>query len=166
LIENSPDASLKIAVTKEAEPQTRAFIARRLQEFNAPYLGDHPFGNLDVYVRDADDQTVGGLIGEFAFGWLSIHVLWMAEAFRGRGIGSAILKAAEDAAIESGCHGAILDTMSFQAPAFYEKRGYVRVGVVDDYPGGAQKIFLRKALTGPSTQAASLPGAPASRERA
>jgi hypothetical protein len=25
------------------------------------------------------------LIGEFAFGWLSIHVLWMAEGFAGAG---------------------------------------------------------------------------------
>jgi hypothetical protein len=33
-----------------------------------------------------------------------------------------------------------------QAPAFYEKRGYVRVGVVDDYRGGVQRIFMQKRL--------------------
>jgi hypothetical protein len=40
--------------------------------------------------------------------------------------------------------------VSFQAPAFYEKRGYVCVGVVDGYPGGAQKIFMRKSLLRPA----------------
>lgn len=138
--------SLKIEVTQEAQPETRALIARRLQEFNAPYLGNDPFGTLDVYVRNSDGQVVGGLVGEFAFGWFSIHVLWIAENLRGSGLGATILQAAENAAVEKGCHGAILETMSFQAPLFYQKRGYVRVGVVDDYPGGAQKIFMRKVL--------------------
>jgi ribosomal protein S18 acetylase RimI-like enzyme len=139
--------SVNIEVTQEIQPESRGLIARRLQEYNAPHLGNHPFGNLDVYVRDADGQVVGGLIGEFAFGWLSIHVLWIAEHLRGTGIGTTILSAAENAAIENGCHSASLDTMSFQAPAFYEKRGYVRVGVADGYPGGAQKIYMKKHLT-------------------
>lgn len=138
--------SLKIEVTQEAQPETRALIARRLQEFNAPYLGNDPFGTIDVYVRNSHGQVVGGLVGEFAFGWFSIHVLWIAENLRGSGLGATILQAAENAAVEKGCHGAILETMSFQAPLFYQKRGYVRVGVVDDYPGGAQKIFMRKVL--------------------
>ena len=137
---------LDIQVTRKAQPETRALIARRLQQFNAPYLGDHPFGTLDVYVRDVDGQVVGGLVGEFAFGWFSIHVLWVAENLRGSGTGTKILKAAEDEAIENGCHGALLETMSFQAPTFYEKRGYVRIGVVDGYPGGVQKVFMRKVL--------------------
>ena len=78
-------------------------------------------------------------------------MLWIEERLRGHGTGSAVLKAAEDAAVENGCHGAILDTMSFQAPAFYEKRGYVRVGVVDGYPNGARKIYMRKDLSPPAT---------------
>jgi GNAT superfamily N-acetyltransferase len=61
-------------------------------------------------------------------GWLSIHALWVAESLRGLGVGTDILEAAENASIKSGCRAAILDTFSFQAPAFYEKRGYVRVG--------------------------------------
>jgi len=89
---------------------------------------------------------VGGLIGEFAFGWLSIQVLWLAEDLRNSGTGSRILQLAESAAMERGCHGATVETMSFQAPAFYEKRGYKRVGVVDGYPGGVQKIFMTKSL--------------------
>jgi GNAT superfamily N-acetyltransferase len=140
------DNPVQIEVTQNVEPENRQLLARRLQEFNAPYLGSHPFGNLDVYVRDSDGQVVGGLVGEFAFGWLVIRVLWLEERFRRRGIGTRILASAENTAIEKGCHAAILDTMSFQAPAFYEKHGYVRVGLVDGYPGGAQQIFMRKEL--------------------
>jgi GNAT superfamily N-acetyltransferase len=109
--------ALKIEVTRTAQPDVRNLIARRLQEFNAPFPGDHPFGTLDVFVRQSDDQLVGGLVGEFAFGWFSIHVLWIEESLRGLGIGTTILDAAEDAAVANGCHSAMIETMSFQAPA-------------------------------------------------
>jgi hypothetical protein len=33
-----------------------------------------------------------------------------------------------------------------KAPAFYEKRGYVRIDETDGYPGGAHKIFMKKQL--------------------
>jgi hypothetical protein len=55
-------------------------------------------------------------------------------------------RAAENAAVRNGGRAAILDTLRFQAPAFYEKRGYVRVGVVDNYRGGVQRVFMQKRL--------------------
>jgi GNAT superfamily N-acetyltransferase len=137
---------VKIEVTEEPQTENRRFISRQLQEFNAPYLGNHPFGRLDVYVQSETGPIVGGLLGEFAFGWFSVHVLWVDERFRGFGLGTTILEAAEKRAVEKRCRFACLDTMSFQAPAFYEKRGYVRIGVADGYPGGASKIFMRKQL--------------------
>ncbi len=101
--------------------------------------------DLDVYVRDVDGQVVGGLIGEFGVGRLSIHALWVLKYLHGAGVGTAILKAAENAAVKNGCLTAILETLSFQAPAFYEKRRYVRTAVVD-YLGGSHRIFMEKRL--------------------
>jgi len=49
-------ADLKIEVTRTAEPELRGLIARRLQEYNAPFLDDHPFGAADSYPgRIAED---------------------------------------------------------------------------------------------------------------
>lgn len=146
MTEQHSEWSFEVEVTQEIQVEKRNLIARRLQEFNAPHLGDHPFGALDVYIRDDEGKIVGGLIGEFAFCCLNIQVLWIEEHLRGQGIGSSILKAAEDAAMRNGCKFASLDTMSFQAPLFYQKHGYVRVGAVEGYPGGARKIFMRKSL--------------------
>jgi GNAT superfamily N-acetyltransferase len=136
--------SFNIEVTQTVQPEGRETIVRGLIEFNARHAGEP--ANLDVYVRDPSGRIVGGLIGEFRWGWFSIHALWVAEELRGSGIGTRVLTAAELAAIQNGCHEAILDAFSFQAPAFYEKRGYVRVGVVDGYWGGAQRIILQKRL--------------------
>ena len=120
-------------------------ISRGLSEFNAQHLGDHKWTGLDVYVRDPNGQVVAGLIGEFVFDRLYIHALWVAQNLRGLGLGTGILKTAEDAARERGCRVAVLDTLSFQAPAFYEKRGYERIGVADFQPG-VQKIYMQKRL--------------------
>jgi GNAT superfamily N-acetyltransferase len=139
-------ASLNLEVTQMVQPESRDVIARGLREFNARHLGDHTWTDLDVYVRDVDGQIVAGLIGDSHLGWLSIHALWVEEGLRGSGLGTDILNAAENAAIKSGCHAAILDTLGFQAPGFYEKRGYVRIGIVDDYRGGTQRIFMQKRL--------------------
>lgn len=145
-------ASLHFEVTATVQPESRDEVARGLREFNAAHLGDFEWTALDVYVRDADGQIVAGLIGYTALGWLSIHVLWVAESLREKGVGSGILQRAEDAAIQRGCRAATLDTLGFQAPGFYEKRGYVCVGVIDDYLGGRERIFMQKRLAAGSTQ--------------
>jgi GNAT superfamily N-acetyltransferase len=137
-------AELEVEVTHQVQKESRDAIIGALLEFNRRHLGEST--GLDVYVRDINGQVIGGLVGDVSLGWLAIHASWVAEGLRGSGIGTSILNAAEDAAIKSGCHSALLDTLSFQAPAFYEKRGYVRVGIVDGFRGGTQKIFMRKCL--------------------
>ena len=51
----------------------------------------------------------------------------------------------------------IVDTLSFQSPAFYEKHGYIRIGTVDDYRGGVQQIFMQKRFFAESSPSARLP---------
>lgn len=137
---------VKIEVTQQVQAESRDVIGRGLRSFNAHHLGDYEWADLDVYVRDVDGQVVGGLIGDMALGWLAVHALWVKEDLRGSGIGTEILNTAENAAIKNGCRAVFLDTLSFQAPSFYEKHGYVRVAVIDDYRGGVQRIFMQKRL--------------------
>ncbi|HEY1938820.1 MAG TPA: GNAT family N-acetyltransferase [Candidatus Angelobacter sp.] len=148
-----PTPILKIEVTQQVQPESRGLIAGGLRTFNARHLGDYVWTDLDVYVRNVDGEVVGGLIGDIALGWLSIHALWVTEDLRGSGMGTEILRSAENAAMRSGCRAAILDTLSFQAPGFYEKHGYIRVGIVDDYRGGVQRIFMQKRLDSGSASA-------------
>lgn len=143
---HKPTPALKIEVTQQVQPDSRDVIAHGLRAFNASHLGNYLWADLDVYVRDLDGEVVGGLIGDMALGWLAVHALWVKEDLRGSGVGTEILSTAENAAIKNSCRAVILDTLSFQSPSFYEKRGYIRVGIVDDYRGGAQRIFMQKLL--------------------
>ena len=91
--------------------------------------------------------TMGGLLGGIWGGWLRISYLWVDEAARGKRWATRLMDTAEAYAVERGCHSAELDTHSFQARPFYERRGYEVFGELDDYPKGHKKYFLRKQLS-------------------
>jgi ribosomal protein S18 acetylase RimI-like enzyme len=57
------------------------------------------------------------------------------------------MQRAEDEARRRGCRGAWLDTYSFQARGFYERIGYEVFGVIDDFPPGHSRLFLRKTFS-------------------
>src|SRR5581483_11935644 len=97
-------------------------------------------------LRDRRGTVVGGLVGEYYWGWLHIETLAMAEDMRGRGFGTRLLTTAEADARRRGCRHICLETFSFQARPFYERLGYEVFGTLDDYPPGHKKYFMRKTL--------------------
>lgn len=61
-----------------------------------------------------------------------------------------MLDAAEAEAVKHGCSFALLDTFSFQAPAFYQRLGYAVFARLDGYANGESRYYLRKALVSPA----------------
>jgi GNAT superfamily N-acetyltransferase len=121
-----------------------------LYEFNVEATGCSDGEELSIFVRDAAGEIRGGLYGWTWSGTLEVSVLWVREDERGKGLGSRLLAAAEEEARRRGCHTAILGTHSFQAPAFYQKRGYQVYAELDGYPTGHSSLFLRKPLHEPA----------------
>ncbi len=101
---------------------------------------------VNYYLRSARGETMGGMIGLIWGGVLYISFLWVDEAARGKDNGTRLMDAAEAHARERHCHMVALDTHSFQARPFYEKRGYEVVATIDDYPKGHKKFYLKKML--------------------
>jgi GNAT superfamily N-acetyltransferase len=141
------DTGLSVEVTDEIHADSREAISLGLTEFNTQHLGEHKWIALDVYVRDPDGKVVGGLIGGSVFDRLYIYALWVAEDRRGLGLGTRILSTAEQTALERGCRVVFLDTLSFQAPEFYRRRGYQEVATVEFQPG-VEKFYFQKRLRG------------------
>ena len=121
-------------------------IRAALSAFNEAKVGPDGHTPLSLAEYDAVGNMIGGLVGGTYWGWLYIDVLWVHEAYRGQGIGKKLLLAAECEAKRRGCHHVHLDTMSWQAPAFYQKHGYEILGVLPDIPAGYQKYLLQKKL--------------------
>ncbi|PAZ10446.1 N-acetyltransferase [Streptomyces sp. SA15] len=103
---------------------------------------------LHVWALDSSDALAGGLVGHTWATWLHVTYLWVDERHRGSGLGSHLLARAERAArSERGCTAVRLETWDFQAPAFYQRRGYEVVCVIPDYPPGITEYTLTKRLS-------------------
>ena len=104
---------------------------------------------INVFARDQRGDVVGGLLAETQFSWLKISVMSVSAPFRSQGIGSELLRIAEDEAARRGCRYAYVDTMEYQAPQFYRRRGYQAAGELKDWDSrGHSKYLFTKPLTG------------------
>ncbi len=124
----------------------RQFLEDQINQFNLTQTQLHDFQWLGFVLRDARDTIIAGIAGWSWGGCCEIRSLWVHEAERGQGLGQRLLALAEREAVARGCALVVLDTHSFQAPAFYQKQGYLVVGVVDGYPRGHQKYYLQKRI--------------------
>jgi GNAT superfamily N-acetyltransferase len=127
-------------------PPVGAFQAMfaALDENSRAIIGPASPRPLVLPIHDRDGTITGGLWGTTLFDWLHIGLLVVPDHRRGRGIGTALVLAAETEARRRGCRGAHVDTFSFQAVRFYEKLGYTRFGVLKDYPPGHSQIYFCK----------------------
>jgi GNAT superfamily N-acetyltransferase len=136
-------AAIQISVSANPTEDERAAIIGGLIAYNDARATPARHEELAVVVR-AGQAVVGGLLGHTSWSWLFIRQLWLAEGFRGSGLGGALLRAAEAEAIRRGCAAAHCDTFDFQALPFYRKLGYEVFGQLSDYPQGHTRFFLRK----------------------
>tara|TARA_R110000868_G_scaffold269896_3_gene529299 strand:- start:2011 stop:2433 length:423 start_codon:yes stop_codon:yes gene_type:complete len=90
-------------------------------------------------------ELLGGLSGRTSLGLLFIDIFHVPAMFRGTGIGSRIIKMAEDEARARGCAASFLVTINFQAPAFYQRHGYEEFGRIETTPD-IYRVFMRKIL--------------------
>src|SRR5438309_1115456 len=125
-------------VTIDARPSAEEIQAIRdgLLAFNVARLGPPNFVSIELVAREASGALLGGLLGHRRWGWLYVAQLWVDERHRARGVGSRLLRTAEDDARAAGCTTALLDTFSFQARPFYERQGYVVWATLEGYPPG------------------------------
>ena len=140
-----PDEDLKITFAQEGGAEA-ALVRDRLDIYNVGETGVSAFYPVNFFVKNARGEVLGGLLGSVWGGWLHIRILWVDPAVRGQDWGTKLMDRAEAYARERGAHSAELDTHSFQARPFYERRGYEVFGTLDGYPNEHKKFYLRKKL--------------------
>ena len=122
-----------------------AFIRKELDNYNNRFAEPYHHRKLNVIIKK-DNETIGGLVGGTYWGWLYIDRFWINDKYRKAGLGSRILKMAEEEARQRGCRYAHLDTHDFQAVGFYKKNGYEIVSRLENLPEGFNRYLMKKAL--------------------
>jgi GNAT superfamily N-acetyltransferase len=137
---------LVLAIEDDPSDDAVRALEAGLRDHGVPVTGTPGFDPIGVFARDASGRVVAGASGRINWNWLHIGLVWVSPALRGQGAGRQVIAAIERAARDRGCTHVHLDTFSYQARPFYEKLGYQLFGVLEDYPPGHRRFFLRKTL--------------------
>ncbi|MFP8968531.1 GNAT family N-acetyltransferase [Pokkaliibacter sp. CJK22405] len=133
-----------IEITDNPSSARQKALLQSLRHFNANTMGYNDAWPLFLSITDGKDRLQAGLSGRTIYGHLLIEALWVDESLRGQGLGSLLMAEAERIAIERGCYGAQVDTVSFQGQDFYPRFGFVCVGTVENFPPGHTRLFFHK----------------------
>ena len=136
-----------IEISDLPQPDVERLLGAGLAAFNKDITGFNDRRPLTALVRDPHtEEILGGITGRTSFGMAFLDLFHLPDALRSTGLGSQLLRAFEDEARRRGCLNAVLYTISFQAPGFYEKNGWVRFGEIPCAPEGSSRVFLTKQL--------------------
>jgi GNAT superfamily N-acetyltransferase len=99
------------------------------------------------YIINDCDEIIAGINSVITY-WniLFISILFVDEKYRGKNLGSLLLRKVEDEAKSLGVTLVHLDTFDFQAKDFYLKHGYEIFGILDDCPKEHKRYYLKKSL--------------------
>ena len=145
----SPDNPLefgRFSISEAPDRHDVQFLDDRLYEYNVSRTGIADGRLLAIILWDRDNNIIAGLYGWTWGNCCEVRTLWVHEQWRGQGLGTRLITAAEAEARTRGAAQMVLTTHSFQAPDFYRRFGFEPVGHIEDYPVGYQSIFLRKQL--------------------
>jgi ribosomal protein S18 acetylase RimI-like enzyme len=101
---------------------------------------------FSFFVKDQTGKIHAGAIGITYYGCLYVDLLWVEKPLRKAGWGSKLIREAEKIGHERACTFATVNTMDWEALAFYQKLGYQIEFTREGYIHNSKKFMLRKPL--------------------
>ena len=142
------EAETTITLTEAPDDDESAVIAEGLRAYNEAQAGCWDGRPLAIFVHDLETKKVaGGLLGRTSLGLLTVERFFLPEDLRRDRLGSRILAMAEQEARQRGCTRAVLSTLHFQAPGFYQKQGWEVAARIDCEPPGHTRFYMTKKLS-------------------
>lgn len=140
-----PDASH--LTVGEGDSGLDSRLSAELDTYNFAASGVTDQREFTVKVEDDAGRLTAGLSGWTWGTCAGIAMIWVREDSRKAGWGGLMLDAAERLARQRGCRQMIVSSFTFQAPAFYERHGYIEIGRTEGLPvEGAADVHFVKAL--------------------
>ncbi|MBS0185605.1 MAG: GNAT family N-acetyltransferase [Proteobacteria bacterium] len=98
---------------------------------------------FEIYEKN---QLLGCIVVQIFWGALHIKLLFVHENNRGKGIGTQLMTCAFEFGKKQGCSFVFVETMSFQAPEFYQKFGFKIDFIRPGYTKETSFYYLSKKL--------------------
>lgn len=137
-------------IFKNGTDEDNEFLDSQLEQYNLtskPLTQPEAYHSFVKVAKNNEGEIIGGAVAYssmYHIGYLD--TLWVDERYRGQGIGTELLKQAEQALIQFGCHMCHLDTFDFQAPKFYLNAGYTEFGRLEHEHVNLTEYFFYKKL--------------------
>lgn len=139
-----------LTITKQLCEKDKQYIEDELYFFNLRHfpkdLGGR-YEEVNLYVKDENDNVRGGILSAICWNWLEIYSLILDEDIRNSGYGTKLLNEVEKIAREKKCDFIKVDTLSFQALDFYKKNGFQVYGTIDNVGRDFIHYYLKKDLS-------------------
>jgi GNAT superfamily N-acetyltransferase len=142
------EQTLPSSLVGDADSDLDQFLSDRLDEHNAAATaGVAAARELTVQVHDDAGNRLGGISGWTWGVAAGMGMVWVHPGHRGSGLGSQLLADFEEEARSRGCTHVFVTSFTFQAPGFYERRGYAELFRWEGVPTPTEAdIHFRKEL--------------------
>lgn len=121
------------------------FITKGLNEHSVEHTG-FVKKSLSFLMKDGSDMPIAGLMATTMGCHINIKLLYVDPDHRGKGYAKKLMSAAENYAISNDFIKCFVDTLSYQAPEFYEKLGYQEITRIEKFYPNHDRIFYTKTL--------------------
>ena len=143
---------MQLSITREDDDPRAAGqqVGALLGQFNERVVGPTAGKSFVLTIKaPRSDEILGGLRAVSYWGSFYITDVVAPETARGQGLGSELMRQAEQEARARGCHHMWLDTFDFQARPFYERLGFEIFGRLDGPAPFFPRYFMKKTLEPP-----------------
>ena len=135
-------------VREELNMEIKELIDQGLQEFDLEKIGSIGIKKPTAfYFKEADGEILAAVVFQFFWGALHIKSVWTAKKHRGKGYATRLMEEVFSYAKKHHASFAFIETMSFQAPTFYERLGFVVDLNRSGYSHNLSFIYMTKKLT-------------------
>lgn len=132
---------------KDGTEEDGELIEDGLVAHNASFMPfKHEWIRLNNKFVDEDGRMIAGVAaGVGGWDFCFISGLWVEEAYRGRGLGSALLRETERLAKENGAYMVLAEAYDWNL-AYFKERGYRVLGALEGLPKGHCYYELKKLI--------------------
>ena len=135
----------QLVVETRPDPRDLAELEERLAAAAVAAVGAGDEEEFGIFVRDGT-QIVAGVSAAIWGGCCQVHVVWVDESRRGRGLARELMAAAEAEARRRECRLVMGLTYDVLTHDFYDRLGYRTVGLIEDCPVGTTTRWYAKDL--------------------